>query len=73
MPFGKDKTARVDSVYREHEEKIMAEARESRLKEEDKKWEQIKEDLYVGSLPHDSSVDLVLDSLREKYNLPTKI
>ena len=37
-----------------------------------KSWEQIKEELYVGSKPEDDSIDLVIDTLSTKYNPPSK-
>ena len=41
--------------------------------EEDKKWEDIAADLYVGDSEDDRNIDWILDMLRERgYSCPTK-
>ena len=86
MPLGaKNKEAKVGVEYKAHEERIMAEAAkrsadnakrsaDKAKKIEDEKWDKIKADLYIG-VPYGVSytdVELTIDLLRVKYNLPTK-
>jgi hypothetical protein len=66
------KKDRLSFEINENEKKIMAEAIERKRKIEDEKWGDICEELYVGDRTMDDYIDLVINKLREKYQLPIK-
>lgn len=64
------KKDRLSIEIHENDKQIMAEALEKKKKAEDEKWNQIREELYVGDSDTDKDIDWVLDRLRTKYELP---
>lgn len=66
------KNDRAEASIHEYEQKKLAEAKEQFKKEEDQKWEDVKISLYQGDRNYDDHVDSIIDSFKEKYQLPVK-
>lgn len=66
------KNERAEAAMREGTEAIRKAAEEKAKQEEIQKWDEIAESLYVGDSSTDSSIDFVLNEMRQKYHLPIK-
>jgi hypothetical protein len=67
------KNERAEAEMKLAGEQMMKQALEKKIKEENEKWSEIKQSLYVGSKPEDDSIDWVIDELKKKYELPNKL
>lgn len=66
------KNDRAEASIHEYEQKKLAEAKEQFKKDEENKWQAVKTSLYVGDRNYDDHVDSIIDSFKEKYQLPVK-
>jgi hypothetical protein len=66
------KSQRAEASMREGTEAIRKAAEEKANQEELLKWEEIKKVLTLGNENHKESIDLVIELLKEKFELPER-
>jgi hypothetical protein len=66
------KSERAEASMREGTEAIRKAAEEKARQQELAKWEDLKNELSVGNSQHKDAINLVIDLLKERYELPVK-
>jgi len=66
------KSAKAESSMREGTEAIRKAAEEKAKQQELAKWEDLKNELSVGNSQHKDAINIVIDLLKELYELPVR-
>ena len=66
------KSERAEASMREGTEAIRKAAEEKARQQELAKWEDLKNELSAGNLQHKDAINLVIDLLKQHYELPIK-
>jgi|APGre2960657468_1045069.scaffolds.fasta_scaffold04073_7 hypothetical protein len=66
------KSEKAESSMREGTEAIRKAAEEKAKQQELAKWEDLKNELSVGNSQHKDAINIVIDLLKELYELPVR-